>query len=108
MGCNCGPWITCTGKVYDEKWEECAKCGHRQLKGLRDDEDEESCDDAIYDPNYVEQLEGIANEMRSSIENMISIIDLGREPLCGKLGALNQAKLILDQYHTLMSAYSGD
>ena len=32
MGCGCGPWKTCTGKIYNENWEYCVNCGDRRPK----------------------------------------------------------------------------
>ena len=61
-----------------------------------------------YDCRYVEELQGIAEEMRYSIENMLSIVSPKIEPVCGNLGATNQAELILDQYHKLMRDWSSD
>ena len=54
-----------------------------------------------YCKEYVEELESIANEMAISIENMLSIVSPKREPICGNMGAANQAELILDQYYQL-------
>ena len=60
------------------------------------------------DAEYVRQLEGIANEMRHSMENMLSLVDPKRTPVCGNIGASNQAALVLGQYHKLMQDYYND
>lgn len=61
-----------------------------------------------YDDTFVAGLEEIAKEMAVSMENMLSIVSPKREPLCGNLGAANQAELLLDRYHKLMRDYAGD
>ena len=61
-----------------------------------------------YNEEYVEELESLAEEMAVSMENMLSIVSPKREPICGNIGAANQAELLLDQYYKLQRDYSNE
>ena len=61
-----------------------------------------------YNDEYVAALESVAEEMATSMENMLSLVDPKRTPLCGNLGAANQATLCLDEYHKVKRDYSND
>jgi hypothetical protein len=61
-----------------------------------------------YNDEYVAELESVAEEMIISMENMLSLVDPKRTPLCGNLGAANQAALLIDEYHKVKRDFSID
>lgn len=61
-----------------------------------------------YNEEYVENLEELAVEMAVSMENMLSLVSPKREPLCGNIGAANQAELLLDQYYKMKRDFCDD